>query len=99
MLGRRFVYDEAQHHAAEERARESGVGYNFFYYPPIFLLVCAALARLPYLAAFLLFEITTLTAYLLVARVILNEPDWAMLLPVVAFPAVFWNFGFGRMRF
>jgi alpha-1,2-mannosyltransferase len=94
-----LVYDAVQHHAAEEKATEAGVGHNFFYYPPIFILVCAALARLPYLAAFLLFEITTLAAYLVVARAILNETDWATLLPVIAFPAVFWNFGFGQNAF
>lgn len=89
-----LAYDEAQHYAAEERATEAGIDYNFFYYPPIFILVCAALARLPYVAAFLLFETTTLAAYLLVARAILDKPD-----PVIAFPAVFWNFGFGQNAF
>jgi len=94
-----LAYNEAQHHAAEERATEPGIDYNFFYYPPIFILICAALARLPYLAAFLFFQITTLAAYLLVARAILNERDWAMLLPVVAFPPILWNFGFGQNAF
>ena len=42
-----LAYDRAAHYAAEERAAEPGIAYNFFYYPPVFLLVCAALARLP----------------------------------------------------
>src|SRR6516165_6066346 len=34
-----LAYNEAQHHAAEERATEPGIEYNFFNYPPVFLLV------------------------------------------------------------
>jgi alpha-1,2-mannosyltransferase len=29
-----LVYDQAAHHAAEERATEPGIEYQFFYYPP-----------------------------------------------------------------
>jgi alpha-1,2-mannosyltransferase len=94
-----LVYDHAQHHAAEERATEAGIEYNFFNYPPIFLLLCAVLGHLPYLTAFVVFEVTTLVLYLWVARGILNEDGWAVLLPVIAFPAVFWNFGFGQNAF
>ena len=94
-----LVYNQARHHAAEERATEDGVEYNFFNYPPIFLLLCAVLGRLPYLIAFITFEITTLVLYLLVAREIHGEEGWAALLPIVAFPAVFWNFGFGQNAF
>ena len=63
-----LVYDRAAHGAAEERATAPGVEYRFFYYPPVFLLLCAPLARLPYLAAFLVFEATTLVLYLIVVR-------------------------------
>jgi hypothetical protein len=94
-----LVYNEAQHHAAEERATEPGIEYNFFNYPPVFLLVCAVLGRLPYLIAFIVFEITTLLLYLLLVREILGEDGWTVLLPVLAFPAVFWNFGFGQNAF
>ena len=54
-----LVYDQAAHHAAEERATAPGVEYRFFYYPPIFLLLCAPLARLSYLVAFVVFEAAT----------------------------------------
>jgi alpha-1,2-mannosyltransferase len=94
-----LVYDHTQHHAAEERATEAGIKYNFFNYPPVFLLVCAALGHLPYLTAFVIFEVATLVLYLLVVRGIFDEDGWAVLLPVVAFPAVFWNFGFGQNAF
>jgi alpha-1,2-mannosyltransferase len=94
-----LVYDQAEHHAAEERATAAGIEYNYFYYPPVFLLVCALLGHLPYLIAFLSFEIVTLLLYLLVARSILNEDGWLALLPVMAFPIVLWNFGFGQNAF
>ena len=51
-----LVYNLAAHGAAEEAATEPGVPYQFFNYPPVFILVCAVLARLPYLVAFVLFE-------------------------------------------
>ena len=51
-----LAYDHAAHHAAEERATAAGIGYQYFNYPPVFLLLCAVLATLPYLVAFMLFE-------------------------------------------
>src|SRR5216684_2547398 len=68
-----LAYDRGTHYLAEQRATAPGVEYRFFYYPPVFLLLCAALARLPYLLAFLLFEAATLVFYLIVARRILGE--------------------------
>jgi alpha-1,2-mannosyltransferase len=91
-----LAYDTAAHHAAEERAAEPGIEYNLFYYPPTFLLICAALAHLPYLAAFLVFEAASLVLYLLVARRILGEPDWCVLLPLLAFPPLLWTLGMGQ---
>jgi|SRR5215469_11001049 len=93
------AYDQAEHYAAEQRATEIGIDYNFFYYPPVFLLYCAALARFPYLVSFLIFELMTIIFYLLVTRRILDEQGWAALLPVISFPIVFWNFGFGQNAF
>jgi hypothetical protein len=49
--------------------------------------------------AFFAFEIVTLVLFLLVARRILNEDCWLALLPLVAFPIVLWNFGFGQHAF
>ncbi len=91
-----LAYDRAAHHAAEERAAEPGIEHNLFYYPPTFLLICAALARLPYLAAFLVFEAATLVLYLLIARRILGEPDWRVLLPLLAFAPLLWTLGMGQ---
>ena len=94
-----LVYDPAAHRAAEERATAPGVEYRFFYYPPVFLLLCALLARLPYLVAFVVFEAASLVAYLIVMRRILDERGSASLVPVLASPAVFWTLGLGQNAF
>jgi hypothetical protein len=44
------------------------VDYNFFYHPPPFLLLCTALAHLPYLPEYLVFEIASLIVYLIIGR-------------------------------
>ncbi len=94
-----LAYDQPAHQAAEERATEPGIQYRFFYYPPVFLLLCAALARLPYFEAFVVFEAASLGLYLIVARRILEKSDWAALVPLLAFPGVFWTMGLGQNAF
>jgi alpha-1,2-mannosyltransferase len=91
-----LAYDQAAHYAAEERATQVGIEYNFFYYPPTFLLLCAAIAHLPYIVAFLVFETGTLLFYLLVARHILGDRNSAILVPLLAFPPVLWTLGLGQ---
>jgi hypothetical protein len=91
-----LAYDQAAHYAAEQRATQAGIDYNFFYYPPIFLLLCAAIARLPYIVAFLVFETGTLIFYLVVARHILGYRNSAILVPLLAFPPVLWTLGLGQ---
>jgi glycosyl transferase family 87 len=90
------AYEPAAHYAAEENASGAGVEYRFFYYPPVFLMLCAAFARLPYLAAFVIFEVVTLVLYLAVACRILGERGFSVLVPLLAFPAVFWTLGLGQ---
>jgi hypothetical protein len=94
-----LAYDQAAHDAAEQRATAAGIEYRFFYYPPAFLLLCAAFARLPYLAAFLLFEAATLALCLIVMREILADRAWSAIIPVLAFPAAFWTLGLGQNSF
>lgn len=94
-----LVYDQAAHYAAEQQATEPGISYQYFYYPPVFLLVCALLAYLPYLVAFVVFEAVTLSAYLLVARAIIREWGWSATSPLIAFPAIFWTIGLGQNAF
>jgi hypothetical protein len=94
-----LAYDRAAHYAAEQRATENGIKYNFFYYPPIFLGLCTILARLPYLLAFIGFEAGTLALYLLVASGILGVRSAGELVPVLAFPPVLWTIGLGQNAF
>src|SRR6266568_8077455 len=90
-----LAYDHAAHLAAEERVTEAGIEYQFFNYPPVFILLCAVLARLPYLVAFVLFEVATLAFYLVVACRILGERSGMEMVAICAFPLVFWNLGLG----
>src|SRR5580692_11719990 len=80
-----LAYDQAAHLATEEAITAPGIKYQFFFYPPVYLLICAALARLPYLVAFVTFAAASLGAYLLVARRILDDTSGAALLALLAF--------------
>jgi alpha-1,2-mannosyltransferase len=94
-----LAYDRAAHLGAEERVTGAGIEYQFFNYPPVFILLCAALAGLPYLVAFMVFEVATLVLYLCVATRILGDRSGTALLALLAFPIVFWNFGLGQNAF
>lgn len=91
-----FAYDRAAHAAAEASATMPGTPYQFFFYPPVYLLLCAPLALLPYMVAFVGFQAATASAWLFVMRRILGARGWAWCLPVLAYPAVFWTFGLGQ---
>ena len=91
-----LVYDQAAHHAAEMAATAPGIEYQFFFYPPVYLLLCTPLALLPYLPSFILFQTATLALWLVVARRILRARGWAWCVPVLAYPAVFWTIGLGQ---
>ena len=98
-LGRaQDAYDVKAQHAAEERAREPGIEYEFFFYPPTFLLVCAPLARLPYLAAFLAFELLT-AAFWLRTTAAAAGGGGAAAMAVLAVPSAFWTIGIGQNSF
>ncbi len=94
-----LAYDQAAHAAAEIAATAPGIPYQFFFYPPVYLLLCAPLALLPYMVGFVLFETTTLAAWLLVMRRIMRAQGWAWCVPVLAYPAVFWTLGLGQNSF
>ena len=94
-----LAYDRAAHFAAEQAAVAPGIPYNYFFYPPVFLLLCAMVAWLPYLPAFLLFQTIQLVPCLLLVRRILGDgaglkpiPLWLLL----TFPPVFWSLGLGQ---
>ena len=94
-----LVYDQTAHYAAERAATQPDIPYFYFFYPPVFLLLCSLLARLPYLYAFLLFQTLTVTACLLTLRVIVNSISKLWLLPVLSFGPVIWCIGFGQNSF
>ena len=94
-----LAYDHRAHWAAEEAATAPGIEYQFFNYPPVFLLVCAALAPMPYLVAFSVFIAGTLLLYLAVARRILDDNGVTALLALLAFPMLYWNAGLGQNAF
>lgn len=94
-----LAYNQAAHFAAEQAATESGIDYNFFFYPPVFLLVCSMLARMPYLLAFVVFETVSCLLYISVIQRVLGERGWRWLIPLMGFPAVLWTLGFGQNSF
>jgi hypothetical protein len=94
-----LAYDRAAHEAAEVAATAPGIEYQFFFYPPVFLLLAAPLSRLPYLVAFAVFEAGTLLLYLASLRPILGVTGWRWLVPALGFPAVFWTLGLGQNAF
>jgi multidrug transporter EmrE-like cation transporter len=94
-----LAYDQAAHGLAEQQATAPGVPYVFFFYPPVFLLLCAALARLPYLVAYAVFQGFTFTLFAWTLRRIAGIAGWRWWLPVLACPALFWNLGQGQNAF
>jgi alpha-1,2-mannosyltransferase len=94
-----LAYDQTAHFLTEQRFMVEGAPYQFFFYPPVFMLLFAPLASLPYFVAFYVFEIATLVAFVLTMRQILHEPGWSWLGPLLAFPAIFWTLGLGQNAF
>lgn len=91
------TYDVAAHHAAETAVLGRDVGYAAFFYPPLFLLVCAPLALLPYLAALTAWLAATGAAYAASLRGWLDQRlGWRT---AAAFPAVFMTLGHGQNAF
>lgn len=94
-----LAYDHAAHLAAEEAVVGQGIEYQFFNYPPVYQLLFAPIAHLPYLVAFVLFEVATLLLYLAVARRTIGDAGSGALLALLAFPMVWWNIGLGQNAF
>jgi hypothetical protein len=80
------VYDWQIHHTVENGIVGRGFpGYYGWHYPPLFLLVAAALALLPYLAAFGAWVTATFALYgAVIARIAGSRTAW---LWALAFPA------------
>ncbi len=65
----------------------------------MFLLLCAPFAALPYYLSYTLFQTLTFGLFLLAIRRIAQPNGWGWLIPVLAFPAMFWNLGVGQNAF
>ncbi len=94
-----LAYDQVAHLAAERAATYANIDYLYFYYPPVFLLICVVLAQLSYLPAFYVFQFATLVPYMLVGHATLREKGWLGWLLVLASPAAYWTFGLGQNSF
>ena len=94
-----LAYDQAAHHLAQQQATVEGAPYQFFFYPPVYLILCGLLATLPYYVAFAVFQSITLGMFILVMRRLLREQGGGWLAPLLAFPAVFWTLGLGQNAF
>jgi hypothetical protein len=100
------IYDMAAHYAREQQIFGAGIPYYGWLYPPIFLLLAAPLALLPYPLALALWQSASFALYLAVIAAILqaarrqNNAIARLWLPVAAaFPAVFINLGHGQNGF
>ena len=94
-----LAYDQAAHYAMEQAVTAPGIEYQYFNYPPVYLILCAALAPLPYLVAFVVFIAATLVLYLAVARRILADYSVTALIVLLSFPMLFWTIGLGQNAF
>ena len=94
-----MVYDRVAHYAAEQAATQQGIQYFYFFYPPVFLLVCAFLAKFPYSYALVLFDLATAVACMLTLRAIVRRPGRPWLLPALSFSPAIWCLGFGQNSF
>jgi alpha-1,2-mannosyltransferase len=93
------VYNTAAHWAMERSFTDPSISYQFFFYPPVYLLLCTPLSALPYLPAYVVFQAVGLGFYLWVMRAILGLSGLRWLVVVLAFPSVFWTIGLGQNAF
>ncbi len=94
-----LAYDQAAHLAVQRQTTVMGDSYQFFFYPPVYLLLCAPLALLPYHLSLAVFLLVTLGMFLFAMHRIIRPTGWGWLVPVLCFPAMFWNLGVGQNAF
>lgn len=94
-----LAYDQAVHFALEQKITAPGIGYQYFFYPPVYLLLCAPLSLLPYLISYVLFQIVTLAFFLWVLSRIMGSAGRGWMVAALAFPPVFWVLGLGQNSF
>jgi hypothetical protein len=91
------VYNVAVHRAQQVALFSRDLGYAAFFYPPTFLLICLPFALLPYFWSLALWLGLTGFACWRVLRAWLGDQFGG--LPILAFPAMFINFGHGQNGF
>lgn len=84
-------------HLMEKRIFGAATPFYGWHYPPVFLVVAALLALLPYLPALIVWQAATLALYL--KTIVAIAGDRRAWLPALAFPAVFINIGHGHNGF
>ncbi|HUD61043.1 MAG TPA: glycosyltransferase family 87 protein [Acetobacteraceae bacterium] len=94
-----LAYDQAAHYLAQQQTTDPGAPHQYFFYPPVYLILCAGLASMPYVIAFAVFQVCTLGLFIVTMRRVLRERGAGWLAPLLAFPAVFWTFGLGQNAF
>ncbi len=88
----------AAHVAAEHAVTgDPSTGYMAFFYPPVFLLLCAPLGHLPYLAADALWLAATGIPLAFLLRHL--RSSWRACLPALAYIPVFLNAALGETAF
>ena len=90
------VYDLAVHNAIQKRLFPES-GYSWFFYPPVYLLVCWPLALAPYFVSLGAWLAVTFAAWFAMARRL--APAFVGVAPFVVFPAVMMNATHGQNAF
>jgi hypothetical protein len=92
------AYDAGILRQTGQAAIAPGITFNPFLNPPVFLLICAPLARLPYLLAFVVFELVSVLIWLAVTTRIAGGGRLAAMC-LAAVPSVWWVIGWGQNGF
>jgi alpha-1,2-mannosyltransferase len=93
-----LAYDEEIHGRTEKQIYgDPRIPYFGFYYPPIYELVCAGLAALPFVASYVIFMVASGAAYFGVLRRTIDDP--VLTAALAAFPAVFLSVSLGQNSF
>ncbi|MGH6982068.1 MAG: glycosyltransferase family 87 protein [Stellaceae bacterium] len=93
-----LAYNELVHENTEKQIYgDTRIPYFGFYYPPVFELVCAALAALPFTLSYLLFVLITGAAYFAVLRGTIRDP--VLIAALLCFPASFLTVALGQNSF
>jgi hypothetical protein len=100
------AYDPARHREQERATFGEDTPYYAWAYPPVFLMVAAPLAALPYVPALIVWQLATLALYLAAIAWLWRRAageaacsDRIVLVVALAFPAVFVNLTHGQNGF